>query len=246
MLEVKLKNTGGSDRPLYTGVNMEILTKEWNSYIESMKNTLAENKDWQEELDGCLEMAEAAKNGDEGAFLDLVAYKANHGIDFEESVAFLNKKADEGDISALKTLGFLNSVGVFNPFDKSKNSLVDINTDESEEKTTSYFKRASDLGSVHAMVWFAMRDCIYAAAESDNAEENTEQAPSAEDFLKAEKSALKAIEESKKPGGDCTLEGISILYYWLSRVYASNNPVNPIHDEEKSKYWEEKAKEITK
>ena len=30
---------------------MEILTKEWNSYIESMKNALAENKDWQEELE---------------------------------------------------------------------------------------------------------------------------------------------------------------------------------------------------
>ena len=37
-----------------------------------------------------------------------------------------------------------------------------------------------------------------------------------------------------------------ILYYWLSRVYASNNPANPIHDEEKSKYWEEKSKEFKK
>ena len=79
---------------------MEISTKEWNSYIESMKNAFSENKDWQEEVDGCLEMAEDAKNGDEEALLDLIAYKANHGIDFEESVTFLNKKADEGDIFA--------------------------------------------------------------------------------------------------------------------------------------------------
>ena len=149
---------------------MEILTKEWNSYIESMKNAFSENKDWQEEVDGCLEMAEAAKNGDEEALLDLIAYKANHGIDFEESLAFLNKKADEGDIFALKTLGFLNCVGVFNPFDESKSSLVDINTDESEQKATAYFKKAFDLGSVHAMVWFAMRDCIHTAAESYNEE----------------------------------------------------------------------------
>ena len=225
---------------------MEILTKEWNSYIESMKSALAENKDWQEELDGCLEMAEDGKNGDEGAVLDLAAYKANHGIDFEESVSFLNKKADEGDIFALKTLGFINCVGVFNPFDSSKSSLVDINTEESEEKAAAYFKRAFDLGSVHANVWFAMRDCIYAAAESDKTEENTEPAPSSEDFLKAEKSALKAIEESKKPGCDCTPEAMSAIYYWLSRVYASNNPVNPIHDEEKSKHWEKKSKKITK
>lgn len=223
---------------------MEILTKEWNSYIESMKNAFSENKDWQEELDGCLEMAEAAKNGDEDALLDFVAYKANHGIDFEESLAFLNKKADEGDIFALKTLGFLNCVGVFNPFDESKSSLVDINTDESEQKATAYFKKAFDLGSVHAMVWFAMRDCIHAAAESDNAEENTEPASSAEDFLKAEKSALKAIEESKKPGCDCTPEAMSTIYYWLSRVYASENPVNPIHDEEKAKYWENKYEKL--
>ena len=224
---------------------MEILTKEWNSYIESMKNAFSENKDWQEELDGCLEMAEDAKNGDEEALLDLIAYKANHGIDFEESLAFLNKKADEGDIFALKTLGFLNCVGVFNPFDESKHSLVDINTDESEQKAASYFKKAFDLGSVHATVWFAMRDCIHAAAESDNAEENTEPAPSAEDFLKAEKSALKAIEESKKPGCDCTPEGMSTIYYWISRVYASKNPVNPIHDEEKAKYWENKYEKLT-
>ena len=27
---------------------MEISTKEWNSYIESMKNALSENEDWQE------------------------------------------------------------------------------------------------------------------------------------------------------------------------------------------------------
>ena len=223
---------------------MEILTKEWNSYIESMKNAFSENKDWQEEVDGCLEMAEAAKNGDEEALLDFVAYKANHGIDFEESLAFLNKKADEGDIFALKTLGFLNCVGVFNPFDESKHSLVDINTDESEQKATAYFKKAFDLGSVHAMVWFAMRDCIHAAAESENPEENTEPAPSAEDFLKAEKSALKAIEESKKPGCDCTPEAMSTIYYWLSRVYASKNPVNPIHDEEKAKYWENKYEKL--
>ena len=224
---------------------MEILTKEWNSYIESMKKALPENKDWQEEVDGCLEMAEDAKNGDEEALLDLIAYKANHGIDFEESVAFLNKKADEGDIFALKTLGFLNCVGVFNPFDESKHSLVDINTDESEQKATAYFKKAFDLGSVHAMVWFAMRDCIHTAAESENPEENTEPAPSAEDFLKAEKSALKAIEESKKPGCDCTPEAMSTIYYWLSRVYASKNPVNPIHDEEKAKYWENKYEKLT-
>ena len=211
-----------------------------------MKKALPENKDWQEEVDGCLEMAEDAKNGDEEALLDLIAYKANHGIDFEESVAFLNKKADEGDIFALKTLGFLNCVGVFNPFDESKHSLVDINTDKSEQKATAYFKKAFDLGSVHAMVWFAMRDCIHAAAESDNEEENTESAPSAEDFLKAEKSALKAIEESKKPGCDCTPEAMSTIYYWLSRVYASNNPANPIHDEKKSKYWEEKSKKFKK
>lgn len=223
---------------------MEISTKEWNSYIESMKKALPENKDWQEEVDGCLEMAEDAKNGDEDALLDLIAYKANHGIDFEESLVFLNKKADEGDIFALKTLGFLNCVGVFNPFDESKSSLVDINTDESEQKATAYFKKAFDLGSVHAMVWFAMRDCIHTAAESDNAKENTEPAPSAEDFLKAEKSALKAIEESKKPGCDCTPEAMSTIYYWLSRVYASKNPVNPIHDEEKAKYWENKYEKL--
>ena len=224
---------------------MEISTKEWNSYIESMKKALPENKDWLKELDGCLGMAEAAKNGDEEALLDLIAYKANHGIDFEESVAFLNKKADEGDIFALKTLGFLNCVGVFNPFDESKSSLVDINTDESEQKAASYFKKAFALGSVHAMVWFAMRDCIHAAAESDKTEENTEPAPSSEDFLKAEKSALKAIEESKKPGCDCTPEAMSTIYYWLSRVYASKNPVNPIHDEEKAKYWENKYEKLT-
>ena len=225
---------------------MEISTKEWNAYIESMKNALSENKDWQEEVDGCLEMAEDAKNGDEEALLDLIAYKANHGIDFEESVAFLNKKADEGDIFALKTLGFINCVGVFNPFDSSKISLVDINTEESEEKAAAYFKRAFELGSVHAMVWFATRDCIHAAAESENPEENTESAPSAEDFLKAEKSALKAIAESKKPGCDCTEDGLASVYYWLSRVYASKNPVNPVYDEEKARYWESEYSKVQK
>ena len=49
---------------------MEILTKEWNSYIESMKSALTENKEWQEELDSCLAMAEDAKNGDEGKIFD--------------------------------------------------------------------------------------------------------------------------------------------------------------------------------
>ena len=222
---------------------MEIKTKEWNSYIESMKKALVESNDFQYELDECLKTAEKAKNGDEDAILDLAAYKANHGIDYEESVAFLNKKADDGDIFALKTLGFLNCVGVFNPFDDSKSSLVDINTEESEEKAAEYFKRAYDLGSVHAMVWFATRDCIKAAAESENPEENTEP-PTAEDFLKAEKSALKAIEASKKPGCDCSEDGLAIVYSWLSRVYASKNPLNPLYDEEKAKYWESESSKI--
>ncbi|MBQ4379042.1 MAG: hypothetical protein II821_07595 [Treponema sp.] len=224
---------------------MEILTKEWNAYIDSMKKAISEEESWQKELDGCLEMAEAAKNGDEGALLDLIACKTEAGIDFEESVEFLNKKADEGDIFALKTLGFLNCVGVFNPFDKSKSSLVEINTDESDQKAAGYFKRACDLGSVHAMVWFAMRDCIHAASWSGFPEENTEPAPGAEDFFKAEKSALKAIEESKKPGCDCTPNAISIVYYWLSSVYASKNPVNPVYDEEKARYWKECYEKLT-
>ena len=56
---------------------------------------------------------------------------------------------------------------------------------------------------------------------------------------------LEAIEESKKPGCDCTPEAMSTIYYWLSRVYASKNPVNPIHDEEKAKYWENKYEKFT-
>ena len=218
-------------------VGFEIDTKEWVSYIEKMKKELSAGEDWQKELDVCLKMSDAAKSGDKNALLDLAAYKAFHGIDFEKSVVLLEKMADADNVFALNTLGFLYCTGAFNPFDDSKGALVQINTKESEEKAEWYFKKASELGSVHAMSWFALRDCMRVALESDDADENTEPL-SAEDFLKAEKSVLKAIEESKKDSCDCIPEVIEILYGWLSAVYASKNPLNPIYDEEKAKYWE--------
>ena len=115
----------------------------------------------------------------------------------------------------------------------------------SGKKAEWYFKKSSELGSVHAMAWLAMHDCLRVALESDDADENAEPL-SAEDFLKAEKSVLKAIEESKKDSCDCTPEAIEILCVWLSKVYASKNPLNPIYDEEKAKYWEEKFKDSQK
>ena len=83
---------------------MEILTKEWNAYIDSMKKAVSEEENWQKELDGCLEMAEAAKKGDEGALLDLIACKAEAGIDFEESVEFSTKRLMKVTFSRSKRL----------------------------------------------------------------------------------------------------------------------------------------------
>ncbi len=223
--------------------NIQISTKEWNAYIDSIKNALAEGKNWQNELEECLELEKAAKTGEETALLEYAAFKANNGIDYEESVAFLTKKAEEGNAYALKTLGFLHCVGVFNAFDNSKNSLIDINSEENEKKAEEYFKKAAEKGSVHAKVWFAIRDCIKVASEaeeSDSSEENTE-APTADDFYKAEKEALEAIEESKKGNCDCTPDAIKFVCSWLSKLYASDNPVNPIHNEEKAKYWNEES-----
>ena len=226
-------------------VGFEIDTKEWGDYIEKMKKELSDGNDWHDELVVCLKMSSAAKKGDENALLDLAAYKAFHGIDFEKSIVYLEKEADADNVFALNTLGFLYCTGAFNPFDDSKGALVQINTKESDEKAEWYFKKSSELGSVHAMAWLAMHDCLRVALESDDADENTEPL-SAEDFLKAEKSVLKAIEESKKDSCDCTPEAIEILCVWLSKVYASKNPLNPIYDEEKAKYWEEKFKDSQK
>ena len=178
--------------------------------------------------------------------LELAAKEIEEGINFEKNLAYLNAEGEKGNTFALKTLGFLYSLGVFNPEDKSKNDLIDINSEESEKKARDYFTKAAELGSVQAKIWLAMGECIKVAVEAD-AEENAagEKSPAAEpraeDFLHAEKLALHAIEESKKEGCDCTKDALLIMCHWLSRVYDSKKPANPIYDAEKADYWEKES-----
>ncbi len=167
--------------------------------------------------------------------LELAAEEIDQGINFEKNLAFLNEKGEKGNTFALKTLGFLYSLGVHNSEDKSKNTLIDIHSEENAKKACEYFTKAAELGSVHAKIWLAMGECIRVAIE-DEAIENS---PVAEDFHHAEKLALHAIEESKKEGCDCTQKAVAMMCYWLAQVYASKNPINPLYDEEKTKYWED-------
>ena len=225
---------------------MEISTKDWNSYIESMKSALAENEGWQEELNVCLELAEEAKNGNEDALLDLAVYKMDHGIDFEESVSFAEEKADQNDVYALTQLGFLYCTGVYNPFDDSKKSLIDINDIKNEEKSTSYFEKAAELGGVRAMATLVNRTWVYGRnQDSDDSDDSVQL--TAEDFTQAEKLALKAIGiyESQKEKCDISDSIIANLMGWLSDLYESKNPLSPIHSEEKAKYWKTRSDKLS-
>lgn len=222
---------------------MEISTNEWNSYIESMKSALAENEGWQEELNVCLELAEEAKNGDEDALLDLAVYKMDHGIDFEESVSFAEEKAGQNDVYALTQLGFLYCTGVYNPFDDSKKSLIDINNIKNEEKSTSYFEKAAELGGVRAMATLVNRTWVYGRnQDSDDSVQLT-----AEDFTKAEKLALKAIGiyESQKEKCDISDSIIANLMGWLSDLYEPKNPLSPIYSREKAEYWKNRSDKLS-
>ncbi len=227
---------------------MEIITKEWNSYIESMKNTLAENKDWQEEVDTCLERAEDAKKGDEEALVDLAVYKMNHGIDFEESLSFVKEKAEQNDVYALTQLGFLYCMGVYNPFDDSKNNLLDIEDSTNEEKSNSYFEKAAELGGVQAMATLVNHIWIYARNQETDASENEDSVQlTAADFTKAENLALKAIDIYENKSEECDVSDpiIALLMDWLSDLYASKNPASTIYSEEKAKYWKNRSDKLS-
>lgn len=227
---------------------MEISTNEWNSYIESMKNALAEKACWQEELDACLDMAEDAKNGDEEALLDLAVYKMDHGIDFEESVSFAEEKAGQGDVYALTRLGFLYCTGVSNSFDDSKKSLIEIDDATNEEKSNSYFEKASELGGVRAMAALVNHIWVYRNQDSDDSENEEDSVQlTAEDFTKAEKLALKAIGiyENQKEKCDVPDSIIALLMGWLSDLYASKNPLSPIFSQEKAEYWKNRSDKLS-
>ena len=191
--------------------------------------------------------------------IELAAEEIEAGINFEKNLKLLNEEGEKGNIFALKTLGFLYSLGVFNYEDKSKNTLIDIQSEESEKKAREYFSKAAALGSVHAKIWLAMGECIRVAVGDDSKEnENDEKSKvasavkspaksstkssakslTAQDFLNAEQLALHAIEESKKEDCDCTQDAVDLMYHWLARVYDCENPVNPIHDEKKAKKFE--------
>ena len=225
---------------------MEILTNEWNSYIESMKNALAEKAYWQEELDACLDVAEDAKNGDEEALLDLAVYKMDHGIDFEESLSFVDEKAGQGDVYALTRLGFLYCTGVSNSFDDSKKSLIEIDDAMNEEKSNSYFEKASELGGVRAMATLVNHIWIYGLNQDSEDSDDSVQIM-AEDFTKAEKLALNAIDiyENQKEKCDVPDSIIALLMGWLSDLYASKNPLSPIYSQEKAEYWKNRSDKLS-
>jgi TPR repeat protein len=227
---------------------MEISTNEWNSYIESMKNALAEKAYWQEELDACLDMAEDAKNGDEDALLDLAVYKMDHGIDFEESLSFVDEKAGQGDVYALTRLGFLYCTGVSNSFDDSKKSLIEIDDATNEEKSSSYFEKASELGGVRAMATLVVHIWVWRNKDSEDSESEDDSVQlTAEDFVKAEKLALKAIDiyENQKEKCDVPDSIIALLMGWLSDLYASKNPLSPIFSQEKAEYWKNRSDKLS-
>ena len=228
---------------------MEISTNEWNSYIESMKSALVENKDWKEELVACLEMAEDAKNDDEEALLDLAVYKMDHGIDFEESLSFVKEKAGQGDVYALTQLGFLYCTGVYNPFDDSKKSLIEIDDATNEEKSNSYFEKASELGGVRAMATLVNHIWVYGRNQDSEDSENEEDSVqlTAEDFSKAEKLALNAIDIYENKNEECDVPDsiIALLMGWLSDLYASKNSLSPIFSHEKAEYWKNRSEKLT-
>lgn len=227
---------------------MEIITKEWKSYIESMKSALAEDKDWQEELDLCLERAEDAKNGDEEALVDLAVYKMNHGIDFEECLSFVKEKAGQNDVYALTQLGFLYCMGVYNPFDDSKKNIIDIEDSTNEEKSNSYFDKAAELGSVQAMATLVNHIWIYGRNQNTEASEKEDSFKlTAADFTKAENLALKAIHIYENNNEECDVSDsiIALLMGWLSDLYASKNPASTIYSEEKKQYWKNRSDELS-
>lgn len=227
---------------------MEILTNEWNSYIESMKNALAEKAYWQEELDACLDVAEDAKNGDEEALLDLAVYKMDHGIDFEESLSFVDEKAGQGDVYALTRLGFLYCTGVSNSFDDSKESLIEIGDATNKEKSNSYFEKAAELGGVRAMAALVNHIWIYSNHYSDDSENEEDSVHlTAEDFVKAEKLALKAIDIYENKNEECDVPDsiIAFLMDWLSDLYASKNSLSPIFSQEKAEYWKNRSDKLS-
>lgn len=171
--------------------------------------------------------------------LELAAEEIDQGINFEKNLAYLNEEGEKGNIFALKTLGFLYSLGLYDSQDESKKLLIDNRSEESEKKAREYFTKAAELGSVHAKIWLAMGECIRVALDDKSDSEAGENFPTAQDFLNAEKLALHAIEESKKESCDCTQNAVAMMCHWLAQVYDSKNPSNPIYDEEKVKYWEE-------
>ena len=228
--------------------DLEIADKAWRDFVETMDKEISFGEDLQNELSVIFPMVIAAEEGNEKAIKACEEYKAAHGRDAGERFDFLvtladfaanpdelEKEADNNNILALKILGLSYHVGTwwyYTPQDEA-----DFRAIEYEEDSENCFKKAAELGSVFAMLWLAMKKCLYASSASKQNDKDTI-LPKAEDFQEAEKLALRTIEESKKDGCDCNQDLIKKLYYWLSQVYGSKNPVNPIYDEEKRKHWE--------
>ena len=246
---------------------MKINTNEWNAYINSVKAEVSklegnpDQKYWKDEasyLQKITEEAEKeaaeysaskadgsankpAEKNTFSALLLLATVKAELGIDFEESLSFLEERAAENDVDALKNLGFLYCTGVYNYFDESKTDLMDINAKENEEKSTFYFEKAASLGSAHALDTLFNHLWIFITRTPEEAKVQ----PTDQDYLKAEEMGLKVIDIFENHRESCDLSGsaISFTMKWLSDLYAYENPASPIYSPKKADYWEKRSQQ---
>lgn len=193
-------------------------TAEWNAYLDALK-VRAENADTaetrkaaREELTAIAECEKAAGEGDITAQTKLAAYKAGLGIDFAESLAFLEARADADDTVALNALGFLYAGGVFNEFDSSKSSLIDISSEESAAKADAYFEKSTSLGSIRAKLERAMKYALIANNAETEAGERKGALCRALNFFNRAKRAVRAGEAC-----DCDFEQLSeVVGDWIS------------------------------
>jgi len=186
-----------------------------------MKNPGINHSQWLTDED-IKKLHKKAQTGSLDAQIELAAIEVEDGHDVEKNLAFLESMAKKENTLALMDLYFI--------FQSSE---------EDEEKSLSYLKRAVSLGSPWAMEGLAIRAMVkrITSDEKDLTEKY---------FLEEEKWRLAAYEASKTPKNDLTPSGVILNIVELAALYENKNPKNPLFNLEKAAEWKSKAKEAEK
>ena len=162
------------------------------------------------------ELKKLADDGNVDAKIEYATECIGKNIDTEANMAYLESMAAQDNTRALINLGFIYCI------DRKE-----------EEKAEPYFIRAAELGSTYAMFItgnHAYLKCHVWYITKDDPDAEKSPAPTADDFLHAQKWLEKALSELNDDTADCDLEDLpKWAKEWLEELYSMKCEQNPIY-----------------